>query len=181
LPSLPAAPGPSSEDPEKDFSVTDDETGLVPIPIPTAEEVAMMTTPQLRTKRQEDFLMMYRRSGTIRSACKLARLRREVVDNWRSNDKIFREKVQRAELEYTEYLERIAFQRAESKSDLLLMFTLKKRDPSYRENFKMEHSGEVALRVVRYDGATPDNAALPAPPTVGAIDTTAEGSSTQPS
>lgn len=111
--------------------------------------------------KREAFLDAYRRTGTIKAACELTQLTRSRVAIWRKDDPEFALAFDTAVVEYTEHLERIVHQRAEDKSDILLMFALKKRDPSYRENFKMEHSGEVAIRVIRYDDPAPAPAAPP--------------------
>lgn len=111
--------------------------------------------------KREAFLDAYRKTGTIKAACDLIGLSRARVAVWRKQDPEFSLAFDTAVTEYTEHLERIVHQRAEDKSDILLMFALKKRDPSYRENFKMEHSGEVAIRVIRYDEPTSAPVAAP--------------------
>lgn len=119
---------------------------------------------------QDLFLDAFKDLGTIRAAALKVGVSNTIVRAWRK-DPAFAAKFDDANTQYTEKLERIVFDRAESgKSDILLMFALKKRDPAYRENFKMEHSGEVAIRVIRYDEPQAPVPALPKPPAQNIIE-----------
>jgi hypothetical protein len=53
---------------------------------------------------------------------------------WKKEDDVFRADVEVAKGLGTNCLEDVATSRAKRKSDILLMFLLKKRDPSYRDN-----------------------------------------------
>jgi hypothetical protein len=94
---------------------------------------------------REAFLVAYSKLGTIRAACEAIGINRQTVLNWRNADKKFAARFNETAVEFTEALETIAHQRAVSGSDVLLMFTLKKRDPSYRERFGHEHNGRMTL------------------------------------
>lgn len=107
-------------------------------------------------RKQDAFLVAYRTLGTIKEACAVTHVSRQAVHRWRKDDAHFLEAFDQADIEFTEHLESIVLDRAKNKSDILLMFALKKRVPAYRENFKVEHSGDVAVRIIRYDDPTLD-------------------------
>lgn len=95
---------------------------------------------------QDAFIEAYRKIGTIRAACDAIGINRAIVLRWRDGDvQGFRQRFEDADLDFTEALEAVAHNRAVNGSDNLLMFTLKKRKPEYRENMKIEHSGKMTL------------------------------------
>lgn len=148
----------------------EDELDLAPdavIGAPAAQVLAQELTGD--EVLQTNFLQAYAACGTIQKACAETKISRDRVSRWKKTDLAFQTAFDLADSKYTEKLEEILDRQVE-KNPILLMFALKKRDPSYRENFKMEHSGEVAIRVVRYD-ETPET-----PPTK-TIEATAENCS----
>lgn len=158
------------EDPTDDESdpTTTPRTLEAELGIPMAPETMAKSETRLARNRRvaqfASFLKAYAEHGTLFKACSVAGVRRKDILKWKAEDARLQQRYEDAEKQFTEKLENIAHERAAEKSDLLLMFTLKKRDPSYRENFKMEHSGDVAIKVIRYD--SPEYASLPdsAPP-----------------
>jgi hypothetical protein len=121
-------------------------------------------------KKQTEFLAAYARYGTIERACAETNVSRDRVRRWRKSDTAFQTNFDLADARYTERLEDLLDKQVE-KNPILLMFALKKRNPAYRENYKMDVSGEVTIRVIRYD-----ETALPSttPPKSSPIETTAE-------
>lgn len=91
------------------------------------------------------FLEAYSKIGTIRGACEAVGCNRQTILNWRNDDQKFAAAFDTADVEFTEALVSIVHQRAAQGSDNLLMFAVKKRDPSFRENMKVEHSGKMTL------------------------------------
>lgn len=139
------------------------ELGLIDL---SPEELALRRQSQIalveRRQRQRAFLDALRQCGTVKEACEATGVSRDTVSRWKKDDKEFVVAYDDANDDFTESLEKVAFERAKDKSDLLLMFTLKKREPAYRDNFKMEHTGEVSIKLVRYDEpAKPAAPALP--------------------
>lgn len=127
-------------------------------------------------KKQSEFLTAYARFGTIERACAETRISRDRVRHWRKSDAAFQTNFELADARYTERLEDLLDKQVE-KNPILLMFALKKRNPAYRENYKMDVSGEVTIRVIRYD----EPALPPSPPPKQVIDVSAERCSTSPS
>jgi len=106
------------------------------------EEVAKDLVPatddlRLQEKRlkQQKFLHAYAEEfGMILKACKKAEIHPTTVRWWKANDPVFAEAYELAKKETIDCLEEEAIKRAFNGSDLLLMFLMKKLDPSYREN-----------------------------------------------
>jgi hypothetical protein len=121
----------------------------MPIPpnrTPSALKKRAITFNREQKARQDAFLEAYSKLGTIRAACEAVGIDRQTILNWREKDaQGFRERFETADLSFTEALETIAHQRAANGSDNLLMFTLKKRKPEYRDGLKVEHSGRLTL------------------------------------
>ena len=76
-------------------------------------------------------------------ACKAAGITHSTPSTWERSDPEFAEKYNGARLAAIERLEMVCDKRAKAGSDTLLMFRLKKLDPSYREHFNVEQSGTV--------------------------------------
>jgi hypothetical protein len=150
-----------------DFPPVEPRTLEAELGIPLSPEAMVKSENRLARNRRvaqfTSFLKAYAEHGTVYKACQAANVRRKDVLKWKADDARLQQRFEDAEKQFTEKLENIAHERAAEKSDLLLMFTLKKRDPSYRENFKMEHSGDVSVKVIRYDTPEYANLAMDAP------------------
>lgn len=89
-----------------------------------------------------DFLSRLRAGRTVSEAAKATGTHRRTFYDWRDQDAEFRQAWEDAIQESIEELESEVRTRALDKSDksshLLLMFLLKKHDPTYRENYKRE-------------------------------------------
>jgi len=106
--------------------------------------------PATKAGRQEAFLLAFSKTGIINDACRCTKIERTIVAKWRE-DLVFEGRFQKALKISTELMEREALRRATTgtlkpvfyqgakcgrireHSDTLLMFILKKRDPSYRD------------------------------------------------
>jgi hypothetical protein len=92
-----------------------------------------------RTKQKaRRVLDILREGGTIKEACDAVHMSRSTLHEWRTDDPEFAAEVEAAIEDGTDVLAGIARDRAKEKSDLLLMFILKKRDPSYRDNHQVQ-------------------------------------------
>lgn len=111
-------------------------------------------------KRQAAFLAAFKKCGTQSRAASRIGISRETVRIWRNTDENFEKQYQDADLNITGMLEDSAMDdalgelneksgRYEGGDPITRMFLLKARNPEkYRENFKLEHSGEVVSRIV---------------------------------
>lgn len=85
------------------------------------------------------FLIAYENKGTVKAACKIARVSRSRVYEARREDAKFAAEWDAAESRTTELLEETAFERAINGSDRLMEFLLKARRPKrYREHARVE-------------------------------------------
>lgn len=94
--------------------------------------------------QKQQFLDAMARGLTITEACAEAVMGRSTAYDLRKTDKAFAEAWDDAYEAGTDTLRAEVRKRAMAKdkpSDILLMFELKRRDPSYRESFKHEHGG----------------------------------------
>lgn len=92
------------------------------------------------------FLVAYLKYGVISKACEVAGISRKTYKVWLEHYPQFEERFREIELEYTEKLEMEANKRALEKSDRLLEFLLKARNPekfnpAYKVNATVETSG----------------------------------------
>lgn len=87
-------------------------------------------------RRHGVFLEALAEFGTIRSACDAADVSRRVYYDWIARYPDFKQAAEDAMERNTDELEEVAQDRAKDKSDLLLMFLLKKRRPEYRDNYQ---------------------------------------------
>jgi hypothetical protein len=97
----------------------------------------------VRNPKQYAFLRAYAKTGNIQLAAKAAKVGRRTHYDWLTNAS-YAEDFRDAQAEALEMLEAAAHKRAtraRKPSDILLMFLLKKLDPSYRENHRVEHTG----------------------------------------
>ena len=88
------------------------------------------------------FLAQLKLGATVSTAAKACGVSRRTLYDWRDQDAEFRAAWEDAIKESVEVLEDEVRQRALDRNDkqsyILLMFLLKKHDPSYRENYKRE-------------------------------------------
>jgi hypothetical protein len=92
-----------------------------------------------RTKSKEKKILDCLRSGgTIKEAVEAGGIGRTTLFEWKSEDPEFAALVEAAIEDGTDALEGIARDRAKEKSDLLLMFILKKRRPEFRDNHQVQ-------------------------------------------
>lgn len=99
----------------------------------------------VRREWHDEFLAHFLEIGTITGAAKATGVDRRTVQLARQRDEEFALKLADAEEQFTEKLERVAYTRAVDGSDRLVEFLLKARRPDrYRENVKIEHSGQIA-------------------------------------
>jgi|ETNmetMinimDraft_4_1059912.scaffolds.fasta_scaffold09265_1 hypothetical protein len=89
----------------------------------------MAHTPATRDK----FLKALADTGLVNSACEIAGIDKKTAYNWRNSDEDFAAAWAEAIDKSTSLLEDEATRRAMDKSDNLLMFMLKSRDPKYRD------------------------------------------------
>jgi len=83
--------------------------------------------------KRDKFLEALADTGQVNSACAVAGIVKATAYNWRKSDKEFAAKWSEAIDQSTSELEDEAISRAMDKSDNLLMFLLKSRDPKYRD------------------------------------------------
>lgn len=97
---------------------------------------------QRKGKRaQEAFLDAYRELGTIKEAAAVAGIHRNMIYYWQEVDPEFAPRFKGADQDSRDALVAEARRRAMERSDILLMFLIKQKDPSFRETFKHEHTG----------------------------------------
>lgn len=100
------------------------------------------STHRANITTKADFLSRLRAGRTVSEAAKATGTHRRTFYDWRDQDPEFRAAWEDAITESVEVLEAEVRSRALDKTDksshLLLMFLLKKHDPSYRENYKRE-------------------------------------------
>jgi len=92
--------------------------------------------PSLTDQKKRLFLEIYRDAGTMREAAERADIYVGTAYDWIRQDAEFRDALEIARQEAGEALIREARRRAMKSSDNLLMFLIKKFDPSYRDNPK---------------------------------------------
>ena len=93
--------------------------------------------PSLTDQKKRLFLEIYRDAGTMREAAERADIYVGTAYDWIRQDTEFRDALEIARQEAGEALIREARKRAMKSSDNLLMFLIKKFDPSYRDNPKL--------------------------------------------
>lgn len=88
------------------------------------------------------FLATLRNSGNVRAACDKAGISRRNVYEFRDRDSIFRDAWDEAKQDAVDILEAVAWSRAQTQSDTLLIFLLKHNRPeTYLVPKQVEHSG----------------------------------------
>lgn len=99
----------------------------------------------VRRDWHDEFLANFLEIGTVTGAAKATGVDRRTVQVARQRDEEFALKMADIEEQFTEKLEKVAYARAVDGSDRLVEFLLKARRPDrYRENVKIEHSGQIA-------------------------------------
>lgn len=137
--------------------------------MPVAKTPEQSEHPTTRAR----FLAAFARNGNVSAACRLARVGRTTVYDWRT-DAVFAAAYDEAELTATEHLEAEAWRRATKGvrsttanyyqgekvgydikteySDGLLMFLLRARAPEkYRERFDVTTAGQPMIKEVAAD------------------------------
>lgn len=93
---------------------------------------------------QRRFLEAFAETGMVSQACRIAGINRSTAYRARQRNESFALAWADVEERTTEELEQVARQRAVDGSDTLMIFLLKARRPeTYRENVKIEHSGQI--------------------------------------
>lgn len=116
-----------------------------------------------KDKRQQDVIDQLVKGHTFVGAARAAGVPVRTVQSWRDRDPEFHERSNKAYDEGTDvfrtetrrrgvegWYEPVYYQgqrvgRVKKFSDTLLMFELKKRDPSYRDHVDLKHSGEIDI------------------------------------
>jgi hypothetical protein len=107
------------------------------------------------TNKQELFLRAYANTGVISSAAKFAKVARSSHYEWLHDPK-YAEAFEQAHQEAIEALE-LELRKRAKRSDILLMFLLKRHRPEYRESHRVEQTGyggtplEVVITFVSAD------------------------------
>ncbi len=114
----------------------------------------MTEFPDVTDTKKLAYLVEYSRTGSHAKACKAAGISAKTSWNWRHDGRPeylqFRESLEVAKQILVDRLEAEVFKRAiEGNSDSLLMFLLKKHDPSYRENYKAPSVEQEAIQAAR--------------------------------
>ncbi len=83
---------------------------------------------------KKHFLIQFAKTGNISATCDALGISRwAIYERWFETDEEFKALFKKAELQYLDKLTAECDRRALDKSDILLMFRMKKLDPSYRE------------------------------------------------
>ena len=101
------------------------------------QEQELKKLPSLTEQKKKVFLEIYRDAGTMREAAERAGVNTSTPYAWIQADAEFRDALEIARQDAGEALIREARKRAMKSSDNLLMFLIKKFDPSYRDNPKL--------------------------------------------
>ena len=112
------------------------------------------------------FLDRLRKSGSVTAAARTARVTRQAAYDMRAKDPAFAAAWDDAIEQALDDVEEAVHRRAKSKSDGLAMFLLRSRRPEvYGDKSKLEHIGDITVRVVYEDDDRGDHDPAPqAPP-----------------
>lgn len=94
-------------------------------------------TPQGRLDRQQKFLQSYLEFGTVTAGCRGAGVSRRQYYHWLEKYPDFKEAVDVALEGHVDDLEEAARTRAKEKSDLLMIFLLKRHRPEFRDSHQV--------------------------------------------
>jgi hypothetical protein len=116
-----------------------------PIPTPTPEYIQMLekkpqTLSKLQSKYDEQkrkFCDRYAINANFTEAAKFAQIEPNLVYSWLRLDQEFKEQYEQAKTRALDRLQGVLWEQAE-KNPLLLMFTLKRHIPEYRDSFKID-------------------------------------------
>ena len=120
-------------------------------------------TPEARTDAKQRFLEAYAETGIMRSACEAIGVSRQAVWGWQEHDEEFsaafnqaraladdalRKEIHRRGVEGVEkpiFYKGHQVATVREYSDTLLIFQAKARMPEYRDQSKIEHTGELTI------------------------------------
>lgn len=103
-----------------------------------------------RAHKKGAFLRAFKKLGGRHLAANAVGVHPNTIWEWQQEDEAFRKEVLLVEELDTEAMEKEMRRRAMKKSDLLMMFAMKKRKPEYRDSSKLELSGNLSVSVVSY-------------------------------
>jgi len=118
--------------------------------VPSAKAVAKVKGRELSTSseaiKKSAFLAAYTVKGTVEGACKVTGLGKDMVYQWLDSDQTFVLAREKAHKQYLDHLEAILDRETtgDKVNSILLMFKIKKEDPSYRDNIKIDQRIAVA-------------------------------------
>jgi hypothetical protein len=100
----------------------------------------------VRHLKKDRFLKAFETCGNITQAAEIAKIDRTSHYIWMNADPAYPERFEAAQEAAIQSLEKIAWERAKNKSDLLMIFMLKSLRPErYRDRTEVEHTGELKL------------------------------------
>lgn len=119
--------------------------------------VGMANRTKLTQRARETFHDVLSSGRSISAACRAAGISRQTYYDWREVDAEFRQMTDDAYEAGTDHYEDVAADRAEDRSDTLLLAILKARRPDrYRDTQKLEHSGRIDSALTVVIGERPD-------------------------
>lgn len=96
--------------------------------------------------KKDKFLTAYAKNPNIKDCCELIKIARKTFYRWCEDDEEFKAKFEDIEEEGIDELERIAYERAKSYSDTLLIFLLKnKRKHIYGDKLAVDQTTKHKL------------------------------------
>lgn len=95
---------------------------------------------QGKQEKKREFIEAYLKIRNVHKACESISLSPDTLYLWLNADADFAKQYQAVKWAKGQYLVGVAEQRAEEKSDLLLMFTIKGILPEYRDSFNVQHT-----------------------------------------
>lgn len=101
------------------------------------------------------FFRTFREIGTIATTCDALGIKSSDVRKLIQTDPEFAESFQDARLDTQDKLEAEVIRRAMNGSDVLLMFAMKKLDPTYKDNYQ-QPTANLTVNVKTYVGFDPD-------------------------
>lgn len=119
----------------------------------TAAQVAGMARKSATEQKRialtkQRWLRAYRRGLTIGEACRSVDIGRATFYAWKELDEAFRGAIESAYEDSTDALEQECYKRAMNRSDILLMFILKKRKPEYRERWEGHLTQDIQTKMI---------------------------------
>lgn len=133
---------------------------------------SMAKNYKFNPKKQEKFLELFAETGNIKQSCTLVKISQNTVYRLRKKSKKFAEAWEEAESQGVDSLIAEARRRAyegvdepvfykgehcgliRKYSDTLLIFLIKAKRPEYRDNYQMNLSGDLTVKIVKFaDGS----------------------------